>query len=92
VGLIMGQHPVTREGVIKESLKSMQQAGKIDEGEFSAMGMLITDSLLSRDVVALNAAHDGLRWLYGHRRGNVIDTGRLLGLIDVTFWALRRIG
>jgi hypothetical protein len=90
--MIMEQPPVTREGTIKKSLAGMRSAGKIDEGEFSAMGMLITDSVLSRDAVALRTAHDGLRKLYGQRRGNVIDTGRILGLIDITHWALRRVG
>jgi hypothetical protein len=69
---------------------------EIPEGCFSSLGMLVTDASLAADEPALRAAHDGLRQLYGKhlREGDdkgAEQRGRLLGLIDVTYWALRRL-
>ena len=85
------QEIYSREAEIKSSIAAMQGSGKIDEGEFATMGILITGALLSDDETSLRMAHDGLRRLSGQRRGNVIDTGRLLGLLDITYWSLRRL-
>lgn len=86
--------PITRTSVAREAIDDWS-GGDHSEGNFSSIGMLITDSLLSRDAEALHALHDGLRRLYGEqlRRGarQMETTGRLLGLIDVTLWALRRV-
>ena len=66
----------------------------MQEGDYSSLGMLITDAFLRRDSADLHVIHDGLRDLYGKFADTTarVNTGRLLGLIDVTFWALRRIG
>jgi hypothetical protein len=87
----MPEEIVTRAKEIRESLAEMQRDGKIHDGEFNVMGVLITDSILSRDVAALRTARAGLRKIYGQRRGNVTDTGRILGLIDIVSCALRRV-
>ena len=90
----MGTHPITREENVREAIAEMRETPDIEEGQFSSLGMLIADSTLFLDEVALRAAHDGLRRLYGQfsRRGKVTDRGRILGLIDVTYWALLRVG
>jgi len=89
------RHPITREGNVREILAEVTLIDCAYESDFSSLGMLITDSLLSRDEAALRAAHDGLRRLYGRYRDRTdhrVDTGRIIGLIDVTHWALRRMG
>ncbi|MGI5374530.1 ROK family protein [Streptomyces sp. CA-251387] len=65
---------------------------------FSSLAMLVTDASLTADEPAIRAAHDGLRRLYGHhvRADRDQDAhaelrGHLLGLIDMTTWALRRL-
>jgi hypothetical protein len=90
----MGDHPITREGNVREILVGITLVDYSDEGDFSSLGMLITDSLLSHDTEALRAMHDGLRSVYGkyrERTDHRVDLGRILGLIDVTHWALRRV-
>ncbi|MEV4255403.1 MarR family winged helix-turn-helix transcriptional regulator [Spirillospora sp. NPDC049652] len=80
-------------------LETLDQAESIDEGRFSALGMLITDASLCADEPALSAIKDGLQWLHRTRYLDVpaLDPdqreqrGRLLGLIDVADWALRRM-
>jgi predicted NBD/HSP70 family sugar kinase len=76
----------------------MESAQLIDEGQFNALGMLVTDASLSADEPALEAAQDGLQWLYSRHEvlsepdeDHVEQRGRLLGMIDVTHWALRRL-
>jgi len=82
---------------VHDLLEEMRAEYEIPEGCFSSLGMLIVDSSLSADEPALRAAHDGLRRLYGkHVRDGDEDKcaeqrGRILGLIDVTFWSLRRL-
>lgn len=69
----------------------------ISEGCFSSLGMLITDASLAADEPALRTAHDGLRRVYGKQVRDGDDhkcaeqRGRVLGLIDVTYWSLRRL-
>ncbi|WP_405624996.1 ROK family protein [Streptomyces sp. NBC_01396] len=72
--------------------------GLLDQGPseslFQAVGMLISDASLSADEPALEAAQDGLQWLHARSSAMQKDLeqrGRLLGLIDVTHWALRRL-
>ncbi|MEV6170050.1 hypothetical protein AB0L99_17700 [Streptomyces sp. NPDC051954] len=85
---------------IRSLLDEMRVDYGMTEGCFSSLGMLITDASLAADEPALRAAHDGLRVLYGQFGGDGDDgkdpktaeqCGRLLGLIDVTYWALRRL-
>jgi predicted NBD/HSP70 family sugar kinase len=94
-----GREPAIRRDRLTEVqglVDAMQAEKEIPEGRFTALGMLITDASLDADEPALEAAHNGLRWLYGRyaRDGADIRTeqrGRLLGLIDVTYWGLRRL-
>lgn len=88
--------PVTYEDNVRDLISQMKSASVIQEGLFTSLGMLIVDSyrntVVNQDhdaVRALHAAHDGLRWMYGHHP-NKDHQGRFLGLIDVTYWALRR--
>src|SRR5690606_17516445 len=76
-----------------------EHAKTISDGQFSALGMLITDASLCADEPALVEVQDGLQWLH---RTHFLDTasldgdqreqrGRVLGLIDAVHWALRRL-
>ncbi|MCI3277219.1 hypothetical protein [Streptomyces cylindrosporus] len=82
---------------VRDLIDDMQLDYGMSEGSFAALGMLITDASLAADEPALRAAHDGLRRLYGQLvpdRDNpkvAEQRGRLLGQIDITFWALRRL-
>ncbi|MFC7303937.1 ROK family protein [Streptomyces monticola] len=78
-------------------IDEIKSAEEISEGLFSSLGMMVTDASLAGDEEALEAAHEGLRRRYGSQlrdgRGElaVEQRGRLLGLIDVTYWALHRL-
>ncbi|GGL83709.1 hypothetical protein GCM10010129_29230 [Streptomyces fumigatiscleroticus] len=78
-------------------IDEMRVEQEIPEGCYSSLGMLITDASLAADEPALRTAHDGLRRLYGKlvRDGDAHkgaeQRGRVLGLIDVTYWSLRRL-
>ncbi|GAA3975316.1 hypothetical protein GCM10023085_67250 [Actinomadura viridis] len=87
-----------RRSEARRLFDAMEHSKKITDGQFSALGMLITDASLCGDEPALTAVQDGLQWL--HR--NYLDTpaldgdqreerGRVLGLIDTVHWALRRL-
>lgn len=87
-----------RHAQVRRLIGEMESAQLIDEGHFNALAMLVTDSSLAGDEPALEAAQDGLQWLYSRREGltnpdedRVEERGRLLGMIDVTHWALRRL-
>ena len=87
-----------RHAQVRQLIGEMESAGVIDEGQFNALGMLVTDASLAADRPALEAAQDGLQWLYSRQEAlsdpndnQVEQRGRLLGLIDVTHWALRRL-
>jgi len=87
-----------RHAQIGQLIGEIESAKVIDEGQFSALGMLVTDASLAADERALQAAQDGLQWLYSRQEAlgdpdaeQVEQRGRLLGLIDVTHWALRRL-
>jgi hypothetical protein len=78
---------------------SLEHAKGVTDGQFGALGMLITDASLCADEAALVEVQDGLQWLY---RTHYLDTpaldgdqreqrGRILGLIDTVHWALRRL-
>lgn len=80
-------------------IEAMGEDKHISDGQFSALGMLITDASLSADEAALVEVKDGLQWLH---RTHYLDVpasegearerrGRILGLIDVVHWALRRL-
>ncbi|MFC8126843.1 ROK family protein [Streptomyces sp. NPDC057302] len=84
---------------VQSLIDEMKSSGDISEGLFSSLGMMVTDASLAGDEEALDAAHEGLRRLYGRQRqlrdqhgeSSAELRGRLLGLIDVTYWALRRL-
>ncbi|WP_242905574.1 hypothetical protein [Actinomadura terrae] len=88
-----------RRAEVRRLIDEMEHDTKnISEGQFSALGMLITDASLSADEPALVECQDGLQWL--HRRYLDVGAldgqerelrGRILGLIDVVHWALRRL-
>lgn len=87
-----------RRAQVRRLIGEMESAQLIDEGQFNALGMLVTDASLAADDAALEAAQDGLQWLYGRHEvlsnpdeDQVEQRGRLLGMIDVTHWALRRL-
>ncbi|MGH3243116.1 MAG: hypothetical protein ACRDNL_22245 [Spirillospora sp.] len=90
--------PRDRRTEIRRLLDSMENAKVISDGHFSALGMLITDASLNTDEPALVECQDGLQWL--HRHYLDVDRldgpqreqrGRVLGLIDVVHWALKRL-
>lgn len=81
----------TRHEEVGPLIDEMRNQYVIEEGLFSALGMLITDAVLSHDEATLREAHDGLRRLYGHHPNSAMH-GRLNGQIDITYWALRRVG
>lgn len=83
--------PLTREDNVKDALQTVWSLRKIDDGLFSSLGMLITDSVITHDTDALRAAHDGLRRLYGHHPNRAEYSGQFLGMISVTYWGLRRL-
>jgi predicted NBD/HSP70 family sugar kinase len=82
---------------IRQLTGEMDGCPKLTEGQFNALGMLINDATIASDGPALEAAQDGLQWLCRrYSDGEQVATeavhhGRLLGLIDVTHWALRRL-
>jgi predicted NBD/HSP70 family sugar kinase len=87
-----------RHAQVRRLTGEMESVKIIAEGQFSALGMLVTDASLAADGPALEAAQDGLQWIYSRQEAltdpdddQVEQRGRLLGLIDVTHWALRRL-
>lgn len=83
---------------VQRLIDEMESAQPIAEGQFNALGMLVTDASLAADEPALEAAQEGLQLLYSQQAvlSNPDDEhceqrGRLLGMIDVTHWALRRL-
>lgn len=87
-----------RQQEVRRVVDAAETAESIGEGQFSALGMLVTDASLAGDEASLEEAQDGLQWLYRARVADetpspaqIEQRGRLLGLIDVTHWALRRL-
>lgn len=87
-----------RRTEVRRLIDSMEHAKVISDGHFSALGMLITDASLSADEPALVECQDGLQWLHRHYLDvDALDgpqreqRGRILGLIDVVHWALKRL-
>jgi predicted NBD/HSP70 family sugar kinase len=92
--------PATRDRLaeVRRLVDEMEAAEQISEGQFNAMGMLVTDASLAADEPALAAVQDGLQWIYSGQgelaaadADQIEQRGRLLGMIDVTHWALRRL-
>ncbi|TDE34295.1 hypothetical protein [Actinomadura sp. 6K520] len=87
-----------RRTEVRRLIDAMEHAKVISDGHFSALGMLITDASLSADEPALVECQDGLQWLHRHYLDiDALDApqreqrGRILGLIDVVHWALKRL-
>jgi len=87
-----------RHAQVRRLTGEMESVRIIAEGQFSALGMFVTDASLAADRPALEAAQDGLQWIYSRQEAltdpdadQIEQRGRLLGLIDVTHWALRRL-
>ncbi|MFG2090516.1 MULTISPECIES: hypothetical protein [unclassified Spirillospora] len=87
-----------RRTEVRRLIDAMEHAKIISDGHFSALGMLITDASLSADEPALVECQDGLQWLHRHYLDvGALDgpqreqRGRILGLIDVVHWALKRL-
>jgi len=83
-----------RAGAVEDALHDLEVHGL--EGSFSSMGMLITDSVLSGDQVALTTVRDGLRHLIGLTDRGEIDwgseqTGRARSLLIGAMAGLTRI-
>lgn len=83
---------------VQAALGEMQTERIIPPQQFSSLAMLVTDASLTADEPAIQAAHDGLRRLYGHhvradgdQAERAEQRGHLLGLLDMTTWALRRL-
>ena len=90
--------PGGRHAEMARLVAEMDRVAALSEGHFNALGMLVTDASLAADARALEAAQDGLQWLYRRYadmdalgRDEVEHRGRLLGHIDTTHWALRRL-
>ncbi|WP_433335331.1 hypothetical protein [Spirillospora sp. CA-294931] len=87
-----------RRSEAQRLIESMEHAKVISDGHFSALGMLITDASLNADEPCLVEVQDGLQWLQrDYLDVTALDPeqreqrGRILGLIDVVHWALRRL-
>ncbi|WP_125614684.1 MULTISPECIES: hypothetical protein [Actinomadura] len=87
-----------RRNEVRRLIETMEHAKVISDGHFSALGMLITDASLTADEPALVEVQDGLQWLHRHYLDvDALDgaqreqRGRILGMIDVVHWALRRL-
>lgn len=87
-----------RRAEVRRLIDAMEHAKVISDGHFGALGMIITDASLCADEPALVEVQDGLQWLHRHYLDvNALDgeqreqRGRILGLIDVVHWALRRL-
>lgn len=72
--------------------------GAVTEGDFSALAMLLVDATLRGDEQSLKSVQEWLRWEYGEgvlATGNLdeeaVRYGRLLGLTDVSHWAIERV-
>src|SRR5580658_6380740 len=52
-----------RHAQMQRLIGEMESVRIIAEGQFSAVGMLVTDASLASDGPALEAAQDGLQWL-----------------------------
>ena len=70
----------------------------VASGDFNALAMMIADAALDADEASLTAAQEGLQRLYGLQ--SWIDQpspeqrearGRVLGMIDLLQWTLRRV-
>jgi len=87
-----------RHAEVRRLIGEMESAALIGEGQFNALGMVVTDASLAADEPALEEAQDGLQWLYRQHAAisepdaeQVERRGRILGMIDITNWALRRL-
>jgi predicted NBD/HSP70 family sugar kinase len=72
--------------------------GASTDGQFSAVAMLLVDSLVKGDEESLQAVQEWLQWEYGEASlgdsegPSVAErSGRLLGLVDVSHWAIERV-
>ena len=72
--------------------------GPLTDGDFSALAMLLIDATLRGDEHSLKAVQEWLRWEYGEgvlseeeTDGHLSRIGRLLGLVDVSHWAIERV-
>jgi predicted NBD/HSP70 family sugar kinase/predicted transcriptional regulator len=75
-----------------------ERAGAGSEGEFEAVAMLLADAALAGDEGSLVAAQQGLQRVYGRQlrverpaAEELELRGRVLALLDVLQWALRRL-
>ncbi len=57
-----------RHAQVRRLTGEMESVKIIAEGQFSALGMLVTDASLAADGPALEAAQDGLQWIYSRRK------------------------
>ena len=83
-----------RHAQVQRLIAEMESAQPIAEGQFNALGMLVTDASLAADEPALETAQEGLQLLYSQHavlsnpdEEHVEQRGRL-GMIDVAHWAL----
>lgn len=72
--------------------------GAYTDGDFSALAMLLIDATLRGDEVGLKAVQEWLRWEYSEgllksedESDHMARCGRLLGLADVSHWAIERV-
>jgi hypothetical protein len=79
-------------------LEELEEQPEIVAGDFNALAMMIADAILDADDATLTAAQDGLQRLYGLQAWieepspeQLEARGRLLGLIDLLQWTLRRV-
>jgi predicted NBD/HSP70 family sugar kinase len=74
------------------------RVGEVGTGDFNALAMLIVDAVLDGDDASLRAAQDGLQRVYGEQSWledpsaeQMESRGRVLGMIDLVQWSLRRV-
>jgi DNA-binding MarR family transcriptional regulator len=79
-------------------LDELEEQPEILSGDFNALAMMIADAALDADDATLTAAQDGLQRLYGLQAWidepspeQLEARGRVLGLIDLLQWTLRRV-
>jgi DNA-binding MarR family transcriptional regulator len=69
-----------------------RDGGPRTDGDFSAVAMLLVDSLLTGDEESLRVLQDWLRQERAQGAGDRAESrGRLLGLIDASHWAIERV-
>jgi hypothetical protein len=76
----------------------LERPGRLGAGDFNALAMMVSEAASDADEESLAVAHEGLQRLYGLQAWleepsteQVEARGRVLGLVELLQWALRRV-